>query len=292
MESLSTPTIAPLSVCKSSQQEDISISIKHLKDETFKQTHQSYLHKADKSKTQQTEAQLKGQGGMQEGSLAAKAKEAFVMWRKGTSEEQELSEKTLEEIMIVNLDFSSLLISDPQNEISQHTKKLIQEQCTVARCIINTINSRDELKNCIDCAQNVLTDYDNYRGSKPMKLRVFKLADIKAIPALFDEAIYPITVLHTWLISLFKKDVFVMKHGKKIVGCIVTTPEGHLEQILVHKDYQCQGIARDLLEAAKAKTKERGVNFITAEANFAALPFFEHYELKMSRGQSISEGEG
>ena len=67
------------------------------------------------------------------------------------------------------------------------------------------------------------------------------------------------------------------------VGFAAIRPDGYLNSMFVHHDFQRQGIASLLLEDMEKYARLQGVSYITSEVSLTARPFFE------SKGYTIVE---
>lgn len=70
-----------------------------------------------------------------------------------------------------------------------------------------------------------------------------------------------------------------------VVGFSSLTPGGYIDFMYVHKDYQRQGIARQLLKTIEKKAGEQGNKSIYSDVSITARPFFEAHGYKVEREQ-------
>ena len=63
----------------------------------------------------------------------------------------------------------------------------------------------------------------------------------------------------------------------KIVGFIELEEDGHIDCLYVHKNYQGQGIAGELLSHAGTVAMSNGSSNLYVEASEVAKPFFEKH---------------
>lgn len=61
--------------------------------------------------------------------------------------------------------------------------------------------------------------------------------------------------------------------------------DGYLHSMFVHKDYQCKGVATQLLSDVEKMAKKWGVKEIISEVSFTARSFFEKHGYKIDRIQ-------
>lgn len=76
---------------------------------------------------------------------------------------------------------------------------------------------------------------------------------------------------------------YVAVYNKKIVGFGDIDKKGYLDRLYVHKDFQRQGIARQLLKTLEARAKELGLNEISVDVSLTAKSFF------LANGYRINE---
>ena len=90
-----------------------------------------------------------------------------------------------------------------------------------------------------------------------------------------------------WKESLGQNITFVAKVNDKVVGFSDLTHNGHLDRLYVHKDYQGQGIATDLVDMLESEAKKLNLLEIDTEASITAMPFFEHRGYKIVCSQTV-----
>lgn len=125
------------------------------------------------------------------------------------------------------------------------------------------------------------------------RIREIKAEDLEAIVALFKETVYHVNAkdytseqLLVWAPhhihhsdnrwkSLLDNIAYLIEIDDMIVGFADTTVEGYLDRLFVHRDYQRQGIASQLVKKLESLLLLRGVKKITTEASITAKSFFE-----------------
>lgn len=132
-----------------------------------------------------------------------------------------------------------------------------------------------------------------------MIIRNYKESDSHEIANLFHESVHAISPeiyskeqLEAWSPSppdyaywrskLERSKPFVATIDATIVGFIELEDDGHIDCLYVHKDYQGQGVAGELLAYACTVAISNGVSDLTVEASKAARPFFEKHGFVLS----------
>lgn len=73
----------------------------------------------------------------------------------------------------------------------------------------------------------------------------------------------------------------------RIVGFTSVGSNGHLHSMFTHKDFQRQGIASALLEAAECHARKYGAARMTSEVSITARPFFERRGYTVTAEQRV-----
>ncbi len=125
----------------------------------------------------------------------------------------------------------------------------------------------------------------------PLTIRNYQPGDAREIADLFHDAIHAIgseyylpEQLEAWAPTppdyahwqrrLDMKQPFVAEMEQKIVGFIELDPDGHIDCMYTHKDYQRQGIAGQLYEHLKTVAAQQGIECLYVEASKLAKLFF------------------
>lgn len=74
-------------------------------------------------------------------------------------------------------------------------------------------------------------------------------------------------------------------HNEKLVGFSSLATDGYLDFMFVHKDYQRQGIANNLLRKFENKAKEQGNSLIYSDVSITVRDFFEHNGYRVEKQQ-------
>ena len=142
---------------------------------------------------------------------------------------------------------------------------------------------------------------------KPMLIRKFQESDIHQVVLLFYETVhsvnavdYSIEQLNAWApqneLKTFSKNwnkslrnniSYVIEINNKIVGFSDLTYEGYLNRLYVHKDFQEQNIATNLVNKLETIARENKLPKIYTEASITAKPFFENHGYQIISSQNI-----
>jgi putative acetyltransferase len=92
--------------------------------------------------------------------------------------------------------------------------------------------------------------------------------------------------------SLLKKILeqyfFVAENDdKKITGFISLSNTGYLDLLYVHKDFQRQGIAKQLLQKIIETAGSLNISELKTDASITAKPFFEKHQFKSIQQQTV-----
>ena len=127
-----------------------------------------------------------------------------------------------------------------------------------------------------------------------MHIRNYKESDVHEIATLFHESVHAIKSevfskeqleawspsppdYEFWSSKLNKSKPYVATMDSKIVGFIELEEDGHIDCLYVHKNYQGQGIAGELLSHAGTVAMSNGISNLYVEASEVAKPFFEKH---------------
>ncbi|MNV98503.1 putative N-acetyltransferase YafP [compost metagenome] len=65
------------------------------------------------------------------------------------------------------------------------------------------------------------------------------------------------------------------------------TPQGHIERLFVHKNFQGQGVASALVVALETEARKLHLTEMSTEASITAKPFFKHMGFKVKESQNV-----
>ncbi|QTC90867.1 GNAT family N-acetyltransferase [Brevundimonas goettingensis] len=140
--------------------------------------------------------------------------------------------------------------------------------------------------------------------SAAVHIRAYSEADLDALIDLFTgsvrqvasrdyspaqiEAWAPLAVnREQWANRLGGRPTFVAEVAGEIVGFSDLEPDGHIDMLFVHADYQGRGVARALLDHIHAQATKRGIGRLFTEASITARPFFERNGFKLIEAQDV-----
>lgn len=75
----------------------------------------------------------------------------------------------------------------------------------------------------------------------------------------------------------------VAVYNNRIVGFSSLEPDGYLDFMFIHKDYQRQGIGRKLLRVIEQKAIAQKNQSILSEVSITARPFFESHAYRVEK---------
>ena len=68
--------------------------------------------------------------------------------------------------------------------------------------------------------------------------------------------------------------IFCAYQGQKVIGMLALKNKEHISLFFVKKEFQGQGIGKELLARCKAYCKEQGISLLTVNAAPTGLPFY------------------
>jgi putative acetyltransferase len=80
-----------------------------------------------------------------------------------------------------------------------------------------------------------------------------------------------------WLLRLAASGTWLAAEVARVIGFISMEPEGRLDMLYVHPDFQRRGIATALLRRAEQSARSQGLATLSTEASITARPFFERH---------------
>lgn len=137
-----------------------------------------------------------------------------------------------------------------------------------------------------------------------MNIREFKPSDTQEIVTLFRDAVHAINIKHytpeqvavwapenididKWQKSLSKNITYVAELHNKIVGFIDMSPEGYLDRLYVHKDYQGRFIAYYLFKKIEQVARDLGLSKITTNCSITAKKPAERMGFVVIKEQTV-----
>lgn len=135
-----------------------------------------------------------------------------------------------------------------------------------------------------------------------MEIRRYLPSDLAQISQLFYDTVHTVNAidyskeqlnvwatgqldLAAWNDSLLAHYTLVAVLNNEIVGFGDITPDGYLDRLYVHKDYQGQGIATALCNELEAAIASK---HLTTHASITAKPFFERRGYRVIQEQQVS----
>lgn len=124
-----------------------------------------------------------------------------------------------------------------------------------------------------------------------MFLRAYRHNDKRQLQQLFFDTVHTVNArdyspeqLDAWAPAEPDRDAwarldhqfcFVVEFQKSLVGFISLTPEGLIDFLFVHKDFQGQGIASALFKQVERLARKKRIPVLRTDASLTARHFFE-----------------
>lgn len=142
----------------------------------------------------------------------------------------------------------------------------------------------------------------------PLKIRQAKAEDIPVLMAVFQAAVrgscgadYMPEQIDAWVgrstVACFQKlfdsglCFFVVENATVCAGYAAVSAQGELHSLFVVPEFQRQGVARTLLDAALHFVRELGAQTLYADVSLTALPFFRQAGFDIMQEQQVSIGK-
>jgi putative acetyltransferase len=90
-----------------------------------------------------------------------------------------------------------------------------------------------------------------------------------------------------WRTRHSSKPAWVAEIDGRPVGFIDLEPDGHLDMLFVHAEFQRRGVASALLAQVERAAVEQGISRIFTEASITAKPFFESRGFRVIKPQTV-----
>ena len=128
-------------------------------------------------------------------------------------------------------------------------------------------------------------------------IRKLQHSDIQSCMTLFHDTVHTINFddytqsqLDSWAthemnmadwMPLLSNITYVAEYNHVIVGFADMTPQGHLDHLYVHKDFQRKGIASALVKKLEEEARNRNVWEMASEFSLTAKPMAEKLGFKL-----------
>jgi putative acetyltransferase len=139
-------------------------------------------------------------------------------------------------------------------------------------------------------------------GADAMRVRLFRGEDNAALARIFAEAVratgpgdyspQQLEVwagaapnLHRWRSVDPGRVVFVAEEDAEVAGFAAFEPDGHIDHLYVHPQFQRRGAASALLLEIEKQAHGLGIGRIFAEASITARPFFQQAGFRVIAAQ-------
>ncbi|WFU08265.1 GNAT family N-acetyltransferase [Rhizobium sp. CB3090] len=92
-----------------------------------------------------------------------------------------------------------------------------------------------------------------------------------------------------WAKRRSSRPAWIVQHGSVPIGFADLVPDGLLDMMFVHPDYQGLGAASLLLATVEMEAKRQGLRRIFTEASLTARPFFERRGFSVLTSQIVEK---
>jgi putative acetyltransferase len=135
-----------------------------------------------------------------------------------------------------------------------------------------------------------------------LTVRRYVAADLDAVVDIFQRAIREIACKHydpdqiaawsevdagAWAPHRLSRPAWIAEFGQDPAGFTDLEPDGHLDMMFVHPDFQDRGVATALLNSVEGAARKQGLAEIFTEASITARPFFERRGFQFIAPQQV-----
>lgn len=137
-----------------------------------------------------------------------------------------------------------------------------------------------------------------------LSIRPYKPSDLSAVMDIYRRSVHEVACrdysqeqlaawvpteldMQAWSERLAEGGVFVEQRDEKLTGFIRVDARGHVDLLFVHPDFQRQGIALRLFQAAHSWAIESGITRLTSDVSLTARPFFERVGFRLLTPQIV-----
>lgn len=96
--------------------------------------------------------------------------------------------------------------------------------------------------------------------------------------------------IEVWEERITQQYFIVAESAFQIMGFAALKPDGYLDYLFVHKNFQREGIASLLISDIERYAKQTGIKEICADVSITARPFFENKGYETLIRQTVSIG--
>lgn len=138
-----------------------------------------------------------------------------------------------------------------------------------------------------------------------LTLRPYRREDLDAVIEVFQTAVHRVaSKFYTpaqiaawapdevdregWAERRASRPTWVVESGGKVVGFSDLEPDGHIDMLFTHSDFQGRGVARLLLTKVESEARLAKLSRLYTEASHAARPVFAHYGFQVLKEQTVA----
>jgi putative acetyltransferase len=139
-----------------------------------------------------------------------------------------------------------------------------------------------------------------------MIVRRFVPADLDAVIDVFRQSVRRVAIrdyseaqVKAWAPDEIDRGAWAERRGSRptwvaeidgrIAGFTDLEPDGHIDMMFVHPDYQGRGVAGRLLDAVEAEAASLGLERMFTEASLTARPFFARRGFQVIEQQTVTK---
>lgn len=142
------------------------------------------------------------------------------------------------------------------------------------------------------------------KESSSIIIRPFQQSDIEDLIALFRLSVHKIAATNyskdqcvAWAPDNIDRTIWIEKRSNKptwvaicnsqIAGFTDLEPDGHIDMLYVHPDFQRQGVASTLIRQIQEVANQQSIKRLFTEASITARPIFEKFGFMVIEEQTV-----
>lgn len=176
---------------------------------------------------------------------------------------------------------------EPSGERGRHDRELAQSICRRIRSLVGRLSPMSP------------------NNSRPIAIRPYVASDASTLTSLFRSSVreiassdYTASQIREWAPDLIdevrfgqkclSRPTWVAEVGGHIAGFSDLEPDGHVDMLYVHPEFQRRGVARALLKYIEETARAAALRRLYTEASIAARPAFEALGFRTIEPQTVT----